>query len=298
MNMAIVNNIYYCEIANVGDQLNRWLWHRVYPSMDWLGDRLFLGVGTLLNNRVPLGIGKVVLGAGCGYRPSPDIHRDHWTIAAVRGPLTAQQLGLDPDHAVSDAAILTADHFPTHSIPKQHKRSVIFQHHSYTYWDWTDFLESQGIHVIDPAWDVERVLHDIAASETVAAEAMHGAILADTLRVPWVPFKMYPQVYDFKWHDWAASLNLTYRPIEFNPLFRDTIGHPYQALNRLHRIPGTGSIRNHFRRRAQKQLQNAFLEGLRNAPSVLSQDAVFVDRLGTMRDRADQLSRPSCRAAA
>jgi hypothetical protein len=41
---------------------------------------------------------------------------------------------------------------------------------------------------------------------------MHGAIIADTFRVPWVPISTRPSINTFKWLDWSESMGLEYRP--------------------------------------------------------------------------------------
>jgi succinoglycan biosynthesis protein ExoV len=41
---------------------------------------------------------------------------------------------------------------------------------------------------------------------------MHGAIVADAVRVPWVPVRLYEQVLDFKWRDWCQAVALDYAP--------------------------------------------------------------------------------------
>jgi len=46
----------------------------------------------------------------------------------------------------------------------------------------------------------------------VVTEAMHGAIVADTLRIPWVPVVCSPAILPFKWSDWTRSVELAYRP--------------------------------------------------------------------------------------
>jgi succinoglycan biosynthesis protein ExoV len=69
------------------------------------------------------------------------------------------------------------------------------------------------IRYIDPRWPVETVLAEIAASSILVTEAMHGAIVADSLRIPWVPISPNGR-HHAKWYDWADSLGieLTFSP--------------------------------------------------------------------------------------
>jgi hypothetical protein len=65
---------------------------------------------------------------------------------------------------------------------------------------------------IDPGGEVDEVLAAIRGCEVVLAEAMHGAIIADALRIPWIPVRCYDHILDFKWRDWCESLQLQYEP--------------------------------------------------------------------------------------
>nr|WP_228024678.1 polysaccharide pyruvyl transferase family protein [cf. Phormidesmis sp. LEGE 11477] len=71
--------------------------------------------------------------------------------------------------------------------------------------------ERAGIHYIDPTGEIEAVVADISQTKVLISEAMHGAIVADTLRVPWIPVRTSPRILPFKWRDWCASMHLPYR---------------------------------------------------------------------------------------
>jgi succinoglycan biosynthesis protein ExoV len=43
----------------------------------------------------------------------------------------------------------------------------------------------------------------------IITEAMHGAIVADTYNIPWIPVFTYASFNFFKWNDWAASLDMS-----------------------------------------------------------------------------------------
>jgi len=60
---------------------------------------------------------------------------------------------------------------------------------------------------------VQKTLTAIQQSRLLIAEAMHGAIVADALRVPWIPIRFHKHILPFKWRDWCASLNMSYDPV-------------------------------------------------------------------------------------
>ncbi len=72
-----------------------------------------------------------------------------------------------------------------------------------------------GYICIDPRWEVEKVLQEISRSELVVSAAMHGAIVADALRVPWISLKSNAGIPDFKWTDFCQSLGLEFTSNRF-----------------------------------------------------------------------------------
>ena len=86
--------------------------------------------------------------------------------------------------------------------------------------------QNAGIAYIDPRWPVEQVLEAIGASGTLLCEAMHGAIVADTLRVPWIPVSSGARVLAFKWQDWCDSVGIAYQPQTTCSLWAPTAGGP------------------------------------------------------------------------
>ncbi len=94
--------------GNFGDDLNAWLWPRLIPELlDGDEGTLFVGIGSILDRRIPQEPRKVVFGAGVGYGLLPVLD-ERWQICCVRGPLTARALGLPSAAAVTDAAALVS----------------------------------------------------------------------------------------------------------------------------------------------------------------------------------------------
>src|SRR5690606_5149457 len=134
----------------------------------------------------------------------------------VRGPLSAKALGLEDSYYITDPAIITPEVF-TFKNPKKKYAFAYMPHHSVANLSYKKAVESLGIKYIDPANSVQSILEDINASMTLICEAMHGAIVADAYRIPWIPVSSFGAFNDFKWMDWSQSLSLS---IEINKLHK------------------------------------------------------------------------------
>lgn len=206
--------LYYCKTPtpNFGDELNPWMWVRLLPDF-FDGDEreLFLGIGSILFDYFPGESTKVVFGAGYGGYTAPPHIDAKWKVYFVRGKLTADQLGLDRSLALGDAAILLRSCVAA-GTAKQHKISFMPHWESAIYGDWQAVCRAADIHYIDPTATVDTVLNDILGSELVISEAMHGAIVADALRVPWIPVRPVRGYNRMKWLDWASALDIDLHP--------------------------------------------------------------------------------------
>jgi succinoglycan biosynthesis protein ExoV len=193
---------------NFGDELNHWMWPRlIQDCWDDQDNTLFVGIGSVLESRLPKDKLKIIFGAGYGgYRPPPKID-ENWKILFVRGKRTAEALGIEESAGIGDSAILLRSFF---NKPLDKKHPVSFMPHwkSLTFGNWELAAKLAGINFIDPRQDVEIIISQILASDLIIAEAMHGAIVADALRVPWIPLEPIDSLNRMKWFDWASALNL------------------------------------------------------------------------------------------
>lgn len=198
--------------GNFGDDLNLWYWDRFLAGWrDWDEDRTLIGVGSILNTRIiPASSRYLVLGAGSGFGELPKVSdTSRWDVRFVRGPMTAKNLGLDAEAFATDPAALIArlpefagtDRSGTAFIPHCHSDASRF-------YDWPSICNAAGLDYISPRADSLAVIQAISRSERVISESMHGAILADAFRIPWLPVAQLDRFNHFKWQDWAASLEL------------------------------------------------------------------------------------------
>lgn len=203
---------YFQEAPNFGDALNPFIFNKYFPDFFDENDKeILLGIGSILHLNFPEETKKIVFSTGYAfYGDLPKIEKNYH-FYCVRGPLTAQALGLDQKLAITDGAALLRD-FDFPEVEKKFEYSFIPHHASLFFNDWKMICHEAGYHYIDPLSDHEKILTQIRESKTVIAEAMHGAIAADTLRVPWIPVKLYPTINEFKWSDWTGSLSLQYEP--------------------------------------------------------------------------------------
>jgi len=89
---------------------------------------------------------------------------------------------------------------------------------------------------------VDAILADLRRTSLLITEAMHGAIVADTMRIPWIPVKTHGSILDFKWQDWCASMAMEHRFEWLVPLYcsgKKALFYPLAkplAIRRLKRI--------------------------------------------------------------
>jgi succinoglycan biosynthesis protein ExoV len=225
--------------GNFGDDLNLWLWPALMPDA-WSQEDgvVFLGVGSILNNRVPEGRLRVVFGSGVGYHDlPPDYRSPNWRIYCVRGPLSARVLDLSNELAICDSAVLlrtvlrpaAVDPAPVVFVP--HWSSVLVG-------QWREACQLAGIGFIDPRSDSRSVVTSLATARLVIAESMHAAIIADAFRVPWVPALASPTISSFKWQDWCQSLGIDYAPTPLPPSgLREWVEHRCLPPEERHVMP-------------------------------------------------------------
>ncbi|WP_260928050.1 polysaccharide pyruvyl transferase family protein [Novosphingobium sp. 9] len=235
--------VYYKdEVGNFGDDLNELIWPRLLPQdVRDTPDTVMVGIGSLLDQarfRDVETAGKrvFVMGSGAAYGALPQGH-EGWTYHAVRGALTAELVGR-PQAAVTDGAILLAK-LPD-LVPEAPKRDeILFMPHHRTCVNsrWPEAAARAGMTFVDPQWAPDRILAAYGRARLVVTEAMHGAIVADTLRIPWIPVMISPEVSVFKWRDWASSLNLDYHPVALPPTAR-LEAFRYDRITRLTKASG------------------------------------------------------------
>lgn len=208
----------YEDVPNFGDVLNKFLWNPYFGEFLKRDDNiLMLGIGTLLghskNHNGPI----IVCGSGSGYGGDfKQLTSEQWKIFFVRGPSTAQALGLPASLAITDPAILTPEIFPA----GPHTGKTIFVPH----WEsaqnplWESACKKSGVEYVDPLSDINEIMQAISGAKLVIAEAMHAAIIADAYRVPWVSVATSSRINGFKWQDWASSLDMRHHFRYFSPL--------------------------------------------------------------------------------
>lgn len=203
---------YFQKEPNFGDSLNPWLWPKLIPDF-FDGDEktVFLGIGSILGeNPYEDDVRKVVFGAGFvpEYHNRPCINHTNWDIYFVRGPRTAKMLNIADNLGLGDSATLLRT--VVKPWPRPSLQGVSFMPHweSMRRGNWAEVCRLSNLNLIDPRLPVETILHELKRSKMVITEAMHGAIIADALRIPWIPCLPLNHKHRGKWLDWAESLKI------------------------------------------------------------------------------------------
>ena len=265
--------------GNFGDDLNPWLWPRLLPGLFAAGGPdVFVGIGSILDRRLDRFAGRRVVLFGPGARSPATAPRvpPGWDLRFVRGPRTAAALG--GARWVTDPALCVrlVDLGP----PPPPGPVALMTHITSLKVEglWRGVCRALGFRYISPEDPVEDTLRAIRGSRLVLAEAMHGAIVADAFRVPWVRLRRPaergegPGVNDFKWADWAESVGVNPRPVDLPTVYR--VPGALRRLREAARLPEL----------VARVLWAAVGRG------TLSKDRVHADRLARLRDELDRVA--------
>lgn len=246
----------YVPIKNFGDELNPWIWRQLLGSyLDIDEDSCSFGIidsdisllsigsyldGNFLASFTP-GKKAVIAGTGCGYgmvstpynwgvsfpyrsrllfklpvafsqQRFTSSKRFYW----VRGPLTSHVLGLPRETAVADGAYLIRKVLPLDNFPERHLTVFMPHTSSAQLAPWQDLCDQIGFTYIDPRESRTDVIQTINQAKVLITDALHGAIVSDALRVPWIPVRTSQCILEFKWRDHCSSIGLDYKPIDIS----------------------------------------------------------------------------------
>ena len=210
---------------NFGDELNSLLWPRLLPGFFDLDESTrFLGIGSILDGRHDRVATKLVAGSGYGGYEASIAPDETWIVHWVRGRRTAHLLGLPPTLGLGDPGSLV----PLAGLmPARENRDIGFMPHfeSAIRGAWREVSAAAGMTLIDPRDDPLAVIAAIGKCRVIVSEALHGIIVADSLRVPWIAIRPLAPIHRPKWMDWSETLDLA---VEFHTL------RPSTALERAH----------------------------------------------------------------
>ena len=207
----------YTQKGNFGDDLNPYVFTRLFPGLLDEDQRdILVGIGTILNHKIPREPFKYVFGSGFGYGGRPDFTSNRWKIYCVRGPHTAARLKLDISLAATDPAALISRYIPRFSgepsgigfIPHFESLDLGF---------WPEAASEAGLQFINPRASLNEVINGIQSCEVVITESLHGAIVSDCLRIPWIAVRPIVESHRKKWLDWASSLEINLQAKQLVP---------------------------------------------------------------------------------
>jgi succinoglycan biosynthesis protein ExoV len=214
---------------NFGDELNSLLWPRLLPGFfDQDPDTHFLGIGSILDIRHDPAVTKLVAGSGYGGYEARIVLDETWIVHWVRGHRTAQSLGLPPAMGLGDpGSLVPLAGLSPPRVDGCDNREIGFMPHfeSAIRGAWLDVALSAGVTLIDPRGDPLGIIAAIGKCRVMISEALHGIIVADALRVPWIAIQPLAPIHRPKWFDWAETLGLS---VAFHTM------PPSTALERAH----------------------------------------------------------------
>lgn len=227
---------YKAPTGNVGDDFSDWMFSRLIPgTLSSSAPALLFGVGSVLDRGFEKSFAadtgpRYLFGSGARGRDSaPDVHGSNWHVYCVRGPLTAQALGIPLERGIADPAILAPMLHPR-EVTAKHKVGIV-PYFTASQLVWERIAQKYDWKIVSPHLSVTDFIEELVQCEKVFCESMHGAIFADAYGIPWCPVSATGpanegRTHAFKWTDWTSSMGLGFDTIQLPSIGRAAKSSP------------------------------------------------------------------------
>ncbi len=265
---------------NFGDDINPLLLGKLFhPTLIQSQKKCLIGIGTIINDKNVAKVAhyerKIVFSSGVGYGTVENRFDDSWDFICVRGPGSAELLGLSAEKGICDGAILLADFYPPK--PTGVREGSVFIPHVDSGWasglGLRNICQNLGLVYLSPDAPFDTFIEKVQNASLVITEAMHGAILSDAMRTPWIPVNFLHH-HRFKWEDWFNSIEVPYASHLIQPRFWDVNKPNFKTV-----------IKTPYRLLKQGLAQKSLQRIMHDAPALLSSDSVIEMRKQALRDR-------------
>jgi len=239
--------IFYRDTKNFGDAFNTFLFSEIIDVKKLPNDTgMVFGVGSILSEKFGLDVSSNVLTLGTGVR-GIDINRERTPLHVSnkswsRGVFSEAISGIE---SIADGAYAFMLHPRYRQLLDEPRRiekklGIIPHYSSLARFPWSRVADAQ-FKIISPLQDFLDVCREILSCEMVLCEAMHGAIFADMLRVPWLRLDFLsryfenPEISYLKWNDFYSGVHLLGRNELrlYHLLFEGTLAREYLSKTPL-----------------------------------------------------------------
>ena len=197
------------EQLNFGDEMGPEILLRLgyHVKRARLQDADIITAGSVLQSALKYGRdGLVVWGSGM-ISENETVRTRDFNYAAVRGRLTAEQIGLDPRCTImGDPGILASYLWPK---PRTRYQVGVVPHYvDKRPFNWAD-------KVIDVTRPVAEVINDIASCATIVSSSLHGIIVAQSYGIPTMRLS-HPRIAggDHKFADYQSAMGMGVEQIQ------------------------------------------------------------------------------------
>ena len=196
---------YWHQHDNFGDSLTRyWIERLTGREVQWTPANKadLIGCGSIVE-AIPEGFTGIILGSGVMYETALRFDLKSADIRALRGPLTAERIGVDAPYGDMGLlfSLFKSDTTKEHHVGRLSHYAVKTIHPPYVE------------HHIDILSGVDNVVSEVSKCRRIISSSLHGIILADALGIEnqWV-YSDKVLGGGFKFRDYAASLGEDIEP--------------------------------------------------------------------------------------
>lgn len=246
--------VYYAQLNNMGDQLNKLIMREVFGleivrrtpltcELSGIGsglgqftysDKKWLACAEKITGR--LFPETYIWGTGfIRYGIENPFYRSNMHFCAVRGELSKKNiekiLGKKIDTVLGDGGILSS-YILDHKVEKKHAVGIVahYKEQNHPAFDKIADAFSNSIR-ISVSRPPKQVIEEIAGCECIISSSLHGLIIADSLRIPNIHVKVSDAMLGdgFKFDDYYSSYGLPHFFIKYSPKFHISLDEIYDS---------------------------------------------------------------------
>lgn len=199
---------------NFGDELTPYIVQRLFKQ-DVIhaapSECELIGIGSILEIAQREEVNPIHVWGSGFIKDGPPNNNTNLTFHSVRGEYTKRRVLTEgqADIPVGDPGLLLPLCAPASKTPNKYKLGIIPHYVDSSSEELDRFRNDPEVYIIDPLWDIDRIVEAITSCRIILSSSLHGLIVSDAYNIPnyWIRLSDKLTGGDYKFKDYYSAFN-------------------------------------------------------------------------------------------